>query len=51
MFTPNASAGPAAAAGDGDALARLEKLARLRDSGALSQVEFDAAKAKILEDM
>jgi hypothetical protein len=41
----------AARASGGDPLARLEKLAKLRDEGALSQVEFDAAKSKILEEM
>jgi Short C-terminal domain len=51
MFMPPASTGASAAAGGGDPLARLEKLAKLRDTGALSQVEFDAAKAKILEEM
>lgn len=49
MFTP--SPGAVAKATGGDPLARLEKLAKLRDEGALSQVEFDAAKAKILEEM
>jgi|SRR5829696_2210523 len=48
MFTPSPAAAPG---GGGDPLARLEKLAKLRDEGALSQVEFDAAKAKILEEM
>jgi hypothetical protein len=48
MFAPPPAA---SAAKGGDPLARLEKLAKLRDEGALSQVEFDAAKAKILEEM
>ena len=50
MFKPPSPSG-GASAGGGDPLARLEKLAKLRDEGALSQVEFDAAKAKILEEM
>jgi len=40
-----------AAAADGgadDLVSRLERLARLRDSGALSEVEYQLAKAKIL---
>src|SRR5262245_33816305 len=40
---------PAPAAGGGtDVVAELQKLAALKDAGALSQAEFDAAKAKLL---
>jgi hypothetical protein len=49
MFKPPSPS--SGASDDGDPLARLEKLAKLRDEGALSQGEFDAAKAKILEEM
>ena len=52
MFTPNPKvSGATPPGGGGDPLAQLEKLAKLRDAGALSPAEFDAAKAKILEDM
>ena len=44
-FTP----APSPSAGDGgDHLAELERLAKLRDSGALSDAEFEQQKAKIL---
>ncbi len=43
-----AAAPPAAPAGDTDLVGRLKQLADLKDSGALSQEEFDAAKAKLL---
>jgi hypothetical protein len=36
------------AAADDDALGRLEKLAALHESGALTDAEFDSAKAKLL---
>jgi len=36
------------AAGGGDNVAELERLAKLRDSGALTEAEFEAQKAKIL---
>jgi hypothetical protein len=40
---------PASApSGGGDSVAELERLARLRDSGALSDAEFEQQKAKIL---
>ncbi|MGO4255821.1 SHOCT domain-containing protein [Marmoricola sp. RAF53] len=40
---------PVAAADDGpDMLEQLEKLIGLRDAGALSEAEFEVAKAKIL---
>jgi hypothetical protein len=44
-FAP-ASAAPSA--GGGDHLAELERLAKLRDSGALTDAEFEQQKAKIL---
>ena len=44
-----APAAPAAApAADTDLVGRLKQLPELKDSGALSQQEFDAAKAKLL---
>jgi hypothetical protein len=43
-----AAAAPAAPAGDTDLVGRLKQLADLKESGALSQEEFDAAKAKLL---
>ena len=43
-FTP----APAASAGEGDSVAELERLAKLRDSGALTDAEFEQQKAKIL---
>jgi len=48
-----ASGAPAAdaeapAAGDDDRLEQLERLAKLRDSGALTQQEFEAEKARLL---
>jgi len=36
------------AAGGGDSVAELERLAKLRDSGALTDAEFEQQKAKIL---
>ncbi len=46
---PAAPAPAAAPADDGDDLvAQLEKLASLKDSGVLSEAEFEAAKAKLL---
>ncbi len=39
---------PAAPTGETDIVSELEKLAQLKDSGVLSQEEFDAAKAKLL---
>jgi hypothetical protein len=36
------------ATGGGDSVAELERLAKLRDSGALTDAEFEAQKAKIL---
>jgi Short C-terminal domain len=43
-FTP----APTPSSGDGDHLAELERLAKLRDSGALTDAEFEQQKAKIL---
>ncbi|HEY6771240.1 MAG TPA: SHOCT domain-containing protein [Solirubrobacterales bacterium] len=43
-FTP----APAPAADSGDQIAELERLAKLRDSGALTDAEFEQQKAKIL---
>jgi hypothetical protein len=40
---------PVGAAPADDRLARLERLAKLRDSGALSAEEFEAEKATLLE--
>jgi len=46
---PPAPAAPAAPAGGGeDIVASLQKLSALRDAGALSDAEFDAAKARLL---
>jgi hypothetical protein len=45
-FTP--AAAPAASSGGGDTVAELERLAKLRDSGALTDAEFEQQKAKIL---
>jgi Short C-terminal domain len=45
-FTP--APAPAPAAGSGDQIAELERLAKLRDSGALTDAEFEQQKAKIL---
>jgi hypothetical protein len=39
---------PAAPAPQGDPIAQLKELAALKDSGVLTQAEFDAQKAKIL---
>jgi hypothetical protein len=43
-----AAAAPAAAPASNDLLAQLERLAKLKDSGVLSEEEFNAAKAKLL---
>jgi Short C-terminal domain len=39
---------PAPSGGSGDRVAELERLAKLRDSGALTDAEFEQQKAKIL---
>lgn len=45
---PPAAAPPAAAAPAVDLVAELTKLGQLKDAGVLSDAEFDAAKAKLL---
>lgn len=45
-FTPAPSAG--SADGGGDTVAELERLAKLRESGALTDAEFEQQKARIL---
>lgn len=48
--TPMPGMFPTATSAATDPLARLERLVRLRDAGALSQDEFEAEKAKIMGD-
>ena len=36
-------------AGEGDRISQLERLARLREQGALTEAEFQAEKARILD--
>lgn len=45
-FTP--APAPAAGSGGEDSVAQLERLAKLRDSGALTEAEFEQQKARIL---
>jgi hypothetical protein len=45
---PPAYAAPPAPAPETDTIAELERLARLHESGALSEEEFAAAKARVL---
>jgi putative oligomerization/nucleic acid binding protein len=45
-FTP--APAPSAGSGEVDTVAELERLAKLRDSGALTDAEFEQQKAKIL---
>ena len=45
---PAPAPAPAAAAPEVDIVASLQKLSALRDAGALSDAEFDAAKARLL---
>ena len=45
--TPAPAAAPAASGG-GDTVAELERLAKLRDSGALTDAEFEQQKARVL---
>jgi hypothetical protein len=45
-FTP--APAPSAGSGGDDSVAELERLAKLRDSGALTDAEFEQQKAKIL---
>lgn len=44
----SASAGTAAATGGGDAIGKIERLQKLRESGAINDAEFEREKAKIL---
>ena len=46
QFHPQSGGAPAA-----DPIARLERLQALRDAGALSQAEYERAKASVLADM
>jgi len=46
-FTP--APAPPPQPGGGDHIAELERLAKLRDSGALTDAEFEQQKAKILD--
>ena len=39
---------PPQAAGEGDTIAQLKQLGELRDSGVLTEAEFEAQKAKLL---
>jgi Short C-terminal domain len=43
-FSPN----PTGRSAGGDSVAALERLAKLRDSGALTEAEFEQQKARIL---
>ena len=45
-----AMGGSVARAGSGDTIARIERLQKLREEGALTKVEFDREKAKILAE-
>jgi cobalamin biosynthesis protein CbiG len=47
---PGAGASDAAGGGD-DRLAQLERLAKLRDSGALTETEFQTEKARLLSGL
>jgi len=49
--TPGVDTAPSSPRSVGDPLARLEKLAKLRDAGAISQDEFQSAKTKLLEEL
>jgi hypothetical protein len=46
---PVAAPAPAAAPAGGDLVAKLGELKGLLDAGALTQAEFDAAKAQVLQ--
>lgn len=46
---PVAAPAPAAAPAGGDLVTKLNELKGLLDAGALTQTEFDAAKAKVLQ--
>ena len=43
-------ASAAAASGGGDAIGRIERLQKLRESGAITDAEFDREKSKILAE-
>jgi hypothetical protein len=45
---PWGSGGSGSSAGKGDAIGKLERLQKLRESGAISDTEFEREKAKIL---
>lgn len=45
---PPQQSAPAAPSGGEDVVAQLKRLAELKDAGALTQEEFDAAKQKVL---
>jgi hypothetical protein len=49
--TRSAPAPPAAPAGGGDTVSKLERLQRLRESGGLTEPEFEREKAKILAEL
>jgi hypothetical protein len=44
----DATAGPPRSPGEDERVAQLERLARLRESGALTEQEFEREKARIL---
>lgn len=48
---PAMSGRPEAPVEQGDALARLQRLTELRDAGVLTEEEFSAKKAEILQDL
>ena len=47
-YAPPPAAEPAAGSDPDELIAQLEKLGRLRDSGVLTDAEFEAQKAKLL---
>ena len=47
-FSPAPAPTPTGGSGGGDTVAELERLAKLRDSGALTDSEFEQQKAKLL---
>jgi hypothetical protein len=49
--TTGTGTGASGSGNDGAGIEQLEKLKKLRDSGALTEAEFQSAKAKILEDI
>ena len=48
---PAVAAAPPGVAGDGDAITKIARLARLRDDGALTEAEFEQQKAKLLDEV